>query len=46
MDKAKIDLIAKVSPSTSIKKLGVLGHTGFYRRFIKDFAKINPYADY
>ena len=41
MDKAKIELIDKLPPPTSVKGIrNFLGHAGFYRRFIKDFSKI------
>ena len=41
MDKVKVDLIANLSPSKSVKKIhSFLGHAGFYRRFIKNFSKI------
>lgn len=41
VDKAKIDIIEKLPPPTTIKQLrGFLGHVGFYRRFMKDFLKI------
>ncbi|GJV00649.1 reverse transcriptase domain-containing protein [Tanacetum coccineum] len=41
VDKAKINVIAKLPPPTNIKGIrSFLGHAGFYRRFIKDFLKI------
>nr|GEY88131.1 reverse transcriptase domain-containing protein [Tanacetum cinerariifolium] len=40
-DKAKVDVITKLHHPTSIKGIrSFLGHTGFYRSFIKDFSKI------
>ncbi|KAL1545777.1 hypothetical protein AAHA92_22462 [Salvia divinorum] len=39
VDPAKVDVIAKLPyPTKEIR--GFLGHAGFYRRFIKDFARI------
>ncbi|KAH9716271.1 hypothetical protein KPL71_021404 [Citrus sinensis] len=41
VDKAKIEVIDKLPPPTSIKGIrSFLGHVGFYRRFIKDFSKV------
>ena len=38
VDRAKIEIIEKLPPLTSIKGVrGFLGHVGFYRHFIKDF---------
>ena len=41
VDKTKVEVIKRLPPPNDLKKLrGFLGHAGFYRRFIKDFARI------
>ena len=41
VDKAKVEVIGKLPPPTSVKGVrSFLGHTGFYRKFIKGFSKI------
>ncbi|GKA73270.1 reverse transcriptase domain-containing protein [Tanacetum coccineum] len=41
VDRAKVDVIAKLPPPTTIKGIrSFLCHVGFYRRFIQDFSKI------
>ncbi|GJV02111.1 hypothetical protein Tco_1335680 [Tanacetum coccineum] len=41
VDRAKVDVIAKLPPTTSVKGIwSFLGHVEFYRRFIQDFSKI------
>ena len=42
VDKAKVETIEKLQYPTNVKGIrSFLGHTGFYRRFIKDFSKIS-----
>ena len=42
VDKAKVDAIEKMLCPKHIKGTkSLLGHAGFYRRFIKDFSKIS-----
>jgi len=41
VDRSKVEVIAKLSEPKSLKDIrSFLGHTGFYRRFIKEFSKI------
>ncbi|GJY64379.1 reverse transcriptase domain-containing protein [Tanacetum coccineum] len=41
VDRAKVDVIAKLPHPTSVKGVcSFLGHVGFYRLFIQDFSKI------
>ena len=41
VDRAKIEMISKLSSPTNVKTVRqLLGHAGFYRRFIMDFSKI------
>ena len=42
VDRAKIEIIEKLPPSTSVKGVcSFLGHAGFYRQFIQDFSKVS-----
>ena len=41
VDKAKVDLIASLPPSKSVKEIrSFLGHAGFYKIFIVNFSKV------
>ena len=41
VDRAKIEVIEQLPPPTNVKGVrSFLGHSGFYRRFIKDFSRI------
>ena len=41
VDQVKVEVITKLPYPNNKKEIcGLLGHAGFYRRFIKDFAKI------
>ena len=42
VDRAKIKIIEKLPPPTSVKGVwSFLGHTDFYKRFIRDFSKVS-----
>ena len=42
VDRAKIEIIEKLPPPTSVKGVwSFLGHAGCYRRFIRDFSKVS-----
>ena len=42
VDKAKVEVIQDLALPKSIRELrSFLGHVGFYRRFIQDFAKVS-----
>jgi hypothetical protein len=42
VDKVKIEVIEQLPPPVNVKGIrSFLGHTGFYRRFIKDFLQIS-----
>jgi hypothetical protein len=42
VDKAKVETVEQLPPPTNVKSFrSFLGHAGFYRRFIKDFSKMN-----
>jgi len=41
VDKSKVEVIAKLPEPKCLKDIkSLLGHAGFYRRFIKEFSKI------
>ena len=42
VDRAKIEIIEKLPPPTSVKGVwSFLGHTDFYKWFIRDFSKVS-----
>jgi hypothetical protein len=42
VDRAKVEAIEKMSCPRDVKGIhSILGHAGFYKRFIKDFSKIS-----
>ena len=42
VDRAKVEVIQDLALPKSIRELrSFLGHVGFYRRFIQDFAKVS-----
>ena len=42
VDQAKVSIIETLLPPITVKGIiSVLGHAGFYRKFIKDFSKIS-----
>ena len=47
VDKTKVALISKLPPPKTVQKVrSLLGHTGFYRHFIKNFSKLfKPLCD-
>jgi hypothetical protein len=47
VDKAKVETVEQLPPLTDVKSLrSILGHAGFYTRFIKDFSKITKSLTY